>query len=266
MSLATFQRALSDLTASPRLCRSFRLQPDAILNRYNLSARERERLLSLRSQQGLATQCGLYRANRITPVYTLLPLTCFALGGDLAAVAEQFWSGCEDTELQFKQEISRFAAFLKQAIRKRELHNPVLEEILDFELAANTLRFLPRREIAQLLLSRTTPDDTPWLHPLVKVVAFRHEPSRLLHLLNSMEPPPYVVAEGEYYLLLDARDDELVVKRIDPLLGRTLREIQHQTARPLSAEDSEAMVREGFIVRANPSLRLALNKLAQLWQ
>jgi len=265
MSLASFQRALSDLTASPARCREFRSAPDEFLRAYDLSRHEQQRLSGLLHQRGLATQCGLYRANRITPVYTLLPLTCVALGDSLKVEVEAFWADCEDTDLQFKQEISRFAAFLKARIQKRVVTNSFVEEVLDFELAANTLRFLPRQRI-KLEFERADSaglNSRISLHPLLRTVAFRHNPSALLKCLNALQGPPDDLLEGEFYLLLDATSDELVVKQINPILGRLLAAIECGAAVSLPTDDLQILIDGGFVIVTNqpwsePCLSLGL--------
>ena len=133
MSLLGFQQALSDFAASPKKCHALRSDSKRVLDRYDLSSREQERIIRMASQRGMETHCALYRANRITPIYTLLRLTCFALGHDLRRVASEFWAANENTDLQFTREISRFAEFLRQSIHEGEIENPILEEILDFE-------------------------------------------------------------------------------------------------------------------------------------
>jgi len=91
MSVASFQQALCDLIASPRLCLALRANPQDTLAGYQLSARERTRLMEVVWQRGMSTNCTLYRSNRVTPIYTLLNFTCRALGDQLAAVLDEFW-------------------------------------------------------------------------------------------------------------------------------------------------------------------------------
>ena len=65
MSVASFQQALCDLIASPRLCRALRAAPEEVLANYELSARERARLCEVVWQRDmLRRDCSLYRANR----------------------------------------------------------------------------------------------------------------------------------------------------------------------------------------------------------
>ena len=68
MSIAAFQQALCDLIASPRLCRELRAAPDGVLAHYELTERERTRLMQAVRQPGMSTNCTLYRSNRVTPI------------------------------------------------------------------------------------------------------------------------------------------------------------------------------------------------------
>ena len=263
MSLSAFQRALSDLSASPRLCHALQAQPDRLFRSYQLTSRERHRLVDIARQPGLTVHCGLYRVNRITPVYTLLPLTCTALGNDLRLAAERYWAAQEDLDLQFRREISRFATFLKDQLQRNEIVNPFLEEVLDFEMAANALRYLPRREIRRMLSDLQSFEGPArlGLHPLTRVVRFAHEPSRLIAFLKARQPIQDL-AEGEFYLLLQAIREELIVKSIHPLLGRLLQTLESDEANPLEIEGSTTLIRARLAVRAPASFHRAVEELA----
>ena len=69
MSVASFQQALCDLIASPSLCRALRSDPDDVMANYELSDRERRRLVEAVWQRGMSTNCSLYRSNRVTPLH-----------------------------------------------------------------------------------------------------------------------------------------------------------------------------------------------------
>jgi hypothetical protein len=227
MTLQAFQRALSDCIASPPLCLFVRAQPEEALASYELSERERRRLIEVIWQKGMSTNCTLYRVNRVTPVYSLLPLTCFLLGNALLGELELFWS-ISGVDVQFKREIDRFADFIRERLFTGALSDPYLEEVLDFELAANTLRFLPRRRIMTRLaasisatsLNSGMPAGSLRPHPLIRVVLFRHDPVAVLTALGELRPP--VAAEEETYLVLDWRGDDLDLMPIDRRLASLL--------------------------------------------
>jgi hypothetical protein len=92
---------------------------------------------------------------------------------------------------------------------------------------------------------------------LLRVVSFRHDPGELLHYLAQMLPPPSDLARGEYFLLLDARGEELEVKKIDPCIGRLLQAIAIGPVSSLAPEDAEALVQAGLLVRANLDVAMA---------
>jgi hypothetical protein len=246
MSLHAFQRLLCELVASPDLCRTMRADPNRILDCYDLTERERRRLDAVVRQRGMTTNCTLYRANRITSIYTLLPYTCFQLGNDLRREAELFWNTSVEAEVQFKHESARFGAFLKNRIEAREIQNAYLQETLDFELALNELRFLPRRRIVSELARAEGGPVSLRRHPLIRVTFFRHEPLPLIKLLTEMRPPPYDLAEGEFCLVLDAIGEELAVKLLDPRLGRVLQAIDARQVFAPDDDDAKGLVEAGL--------------------
>lgn len=197
MSVVSFQRALCDLIASPPLCRALRAAPEETLAKYDLSARERARLREVVWQRGMSTNCSLYRANRLTPIYMVLTYTCRSLGDQLRALVDEFWDAEIYRDGQFPREVDRFAAFLRKRIADGVVSSPLAAELLEFELAANELRFAPRRQLLHELQSMPAPGpDTPCrLHPLARIVRFRHDPAALLdaadrRVIASAEIPP----------------------------------------------------------------------------
>ncbi|PSL49103.1 hypothetical protein CLV51_101433 [Chitinophaga niastensis] len=203
MSLLSFQKALTDLIASPQLCLQVRAHPAETLSRYDLTPREVTRLKTVVHQQGMSVSCTLYRVNRITPIYTMLPYTCLLLGPALIPLAEEFWEICNKSDLQFKREITLFGDFLLQQITTGSLQNPYLGEIVAMELAINELKFLPRTALLN------APVNEEGLHPLIRLVPFDHEPEPLLIELSRMQIPPFTAGTGEYFLVIDHREEEL---------------------------------------------------------
>ena len=182
MSLESFQRALCDLVASPDLCLAVREDSGAALAAYTLTARERERLAAVVWQRGMSTNCTLYRSNRITPVYTLLPFTCRALGGQFQPLIEAFWRARVFGDGQFLSEVDRFGMFLRRRIAEGGVASPFAGELLAFELARNELAFLPRKAALERVAALPAPDPAApcALHPLARAVAFSHDPVALL--------------------------------------------------------------------------------------
>lgn len=213
-----FQRALADMVASPKLARTVRAGA-ADLSVYELVPKEQARLEAVAAQRGMEVNCTLYRTNRLTPVVLLLPFTCFVLGTRMKWIAERFW-GDRKTDLQFRGEIQRFATFLRELLDSGELEEALLEETLAFELATNDLRFAPRRQIVARVGGEV--GTAVRLHPLVRIVRFRHDPARLLQLLAEMAPPPYELEEGDFPVVLLGGAGDLEVRRIEPELAALL--------------------------------------------
>ena len=183
MSMASFQQALCDLIASPRLCLALRAAPEAVLAKYELSTREQARLREAVWQRGMSTSCSLYRANRLTPIYMELTYTCRSLGDQFRALLDEFWDAEIYRDAQFPREVERFAAFLRKRIADRVVSNPFTAELLEFELALHALKFAPRQRLLRDMEGLPAPDpDTPCrLHPLARLVRFRHDPAPLLN-------------------------------------------------------------------------------------
>lgn len=182
MSMVSFQQALCDLIASPRLCRALRAVPEQVLSNYELSAREQARLCEVVWQRGMSTNCSLHRANRLTPLYLHLTFTCRSLGGQLRALVDEFWDAEIYQDGQFASEVERFAAFLRQRIADGTVSNPFTAELLDFELKLNALKFAPRKQLLRETepLPAPSPDTPCRIHPLARLVRFHHDPAALL--------------------------------------------------------------------------------------
>lgn len=113
MSLAAFQRALTDLTASPALCRAVRADR-AALGSYDLTERELARLAGIARSNGMEANCMLYRANRLAPVALNCPELCVALGDDLNRLISEYWETKPTTNVHFLVETDRFCRFLSE--------------------------------------------------------------------------------------------------------------------------------------------------------
>lgn len=205
MTLLAFQQALCELIASPHLCLEVRGDAEPFLAHYDLTPRERERLREIVWQRGMSVTCSLHRSNRVTPLYTLLHYTCVALGEELQPLLDDYWADAELRDLEFQHEIYRFAAFVKQ-----RTDDPLVRELLEFELAMNELRFAPRRKILEQLGDEAIDDDR---HPLVRVVHFTHSPADVLQAL-AQGVVPRDLPESESDLVLSAIDDDVRVKDI----------------------------------------------------
>jgi hypothetical protein len=212
MSLVGYQRALADLIASPGLCLAVRANADSALAPYELSARERHRLVTVVAQHGMSTSCTLYRVNRMTPIYSYLPLTCFLLGDELIHQAEMFWSQGKPGDLQFGPEAERFAGFLRRGLESGGIEDLYLAEVLEFELATNRLHARARHS------ERAADKETSQAaeEPLVAIVEFGHDPLPLLEALADRRRPDPEPERGRFLVELDARGDRLQVRQLEP--------------------------------------------------
>jgi hypothetical protein len=113
--LADFQQALADLVASPSRCRAIRADPaGAPFTGYDLTPRERARLVAIARHPGMSANCTVYRSNRLTPLVLNLPDTCAALGPGLREVLDRFWAAHPtDNFVHFLVESDRFAGYLE---------------------------------------------------------------------------------------------------------------------------------------------------------
>jgi hypothetical protein len=193
VTLLAYQQALCDLVASPELC--LRVRSDAAtLDAYDLTDRERRRLSAVVAQPGMSTSCTLYRVNRITPLYSYLPLTCGLLGDDLIVEAERYWRQGKPGDLQFGPETQRFARFLRERFAAGALESPYVGEVLELELAANALRW--------------------GADPPRRTVRFAHDPEPLLAALADDRQPPPELPEGDYLVELDASGGEVRISAL----------------------------------------------------
>lgn len=250
MSIASFQQALCDLIASPRLCLALRSNPEATLSGYRLSARERTRLTEVVWQRGMSTNCTLYRSNRVTPVYTLLNFTCRALGDQLTALLDEFWEAKEFRDGQFHSEIERFAAFLCRHIADGGIRSPFAAELLQFELALNALEFAPRKQVLRELakLAPLQPDTPCRLHPLARLVRFRHDPDILLEAAaRGVMPSPDMAEEDALVVVSVIGDGGPSILRLADDASRALFDAA-ATAEPLTPRRAPGLAAAGLLV------------------
>jgi hypothetical protein len=216
VSLPSFQRALCDLIASPNLCLALRADPDATLAAYDVSPRERARLVEVVWQRGMSTNCTLYRSNRITPIFTMLNYTCLALGAQFAGLIEEFWDAKAYRDNQFQSEVERFGAFLRRHIAEGAVESPYAGELLAFELAKNALEFSPRKAVLRELAGVASPgsDTRLRLHPLARIVRFDHDPGALLVAAAEGALPTPDLPPRETFVVLSVADGALTAMQL----------------------------------------------------
>jgi hypothetical protein len=114
--LADFQQALSDITASPALCRALRADPTVLRDRYALTEREAARLCAIAAHPGMNAACTVYRMNRLAPLAMNLRGTLRALGPALRRTIDAYWVDHPRGHAHFYVESCRFADWLAQGI------------------------------------------------------------------------------------------------------------------------------------------------------
>jgi hypothetical protein len=216
MTLLGFQQALATLIANPALSQAAGESPGAALVAFDLSPRERRRLVAMSAARGMQTSCTLHRANRLTPLARLLPLTFAALGVELRREIHLFWAQHPTTDLHFDGELARFAAFVQSRMAEGALSLPGVEALLRLEMARWELRIHKPAVEAGSALNR------PSLHSHVRVIPFDRDPDLVLRHASTGRSIPSDTPMGEHYLLLDGRSDPLRLVRIDRVSGRQL--------------------------------------------
>jgi hypothetical protein len=253
MSLLAFQRVMADLAASPELVRRVRADAESALAAYELTPLELRRAAAAAAQAGMVVNCTLHRTNRISSILTLLPATVFLLGNELRGVADRFWARYPVPDFTTRREIRRFAAWLRGQVEEGAIDSPFLAEVVEWELAQYELRMTARkRTLAKLAADAERWPDGPLApHPLMRVAAFRHDPAVLAPHAARLDPLPWGdIAEGEWHLLLDARE-ALAVTPLDNETGRLLLAIQRGAAVPAD-QRAEALRAAGLLVRTAP--------------
>ncbi len=216
MSLLGFQQALAELVMTPALRRRLAeggADVDAALAAYELSARERRRLAAIARDPGVKTGTTIHRSFRLSMLLNTLPRTCKVLPPEaLRELVHAYWKGTVPRSIQYVPEARRFAEFALARSRAGAIaDNPYLDEVLETELAILSLAELeawapPPQPAAAAAPAGEGDEARGWrLHPLCRLVPFRHDPNAVLQPLAAGRVPPAGLAEGEHYLLLMAR-------------------------------------------------------------
>ncbi|HEX2208748.1 MAG TPA: hypothetical protein VHG93_13805 [Longimicrobium sp.] len=252
MSLAAFQRAMAAMAASPALCRSVLDDGAAALAAYDLTPREVERLASAAAQRGMRMNCMLYRNGRLSPLVSQLPGTFHLLGYGLREVAEAFWAENPRVPRGVPGEMRRFAAFLRRRIAEGALAEPLLAEVLEWEMETYELALLPpeRTRASVAGAAARAREDTPLRpHPLVGVARFSREPFTVMRALAARRPLPYDHAEpGEYHVLVDFRGPRRAFALLEPDTASAFRALRAGEA--LAPTAAAPLVRQGLAVAA----------------
>jgi hypothetical protein len=198
MSLRGFQQAAVDLTLSPESFRALRRGESALLDRYNLSERERNRLKEISRQPGMAMNCSLARGNRLELIVGSFPKTCLLLKPLLPRLLDELWEAHKPDNYQLFGEEDAFAAFIAQKMSRNELAVEYLCEIFSYELTC--------RDLAIRLETSADGDSV-----IEAAVEFRHAPDQLLAPLSRGVAPPSGLPCGVFPTRLRLSEDGLEV-------------------------------------------------------
>jgi hypothetical protein len=236
MSLLGFQRALSDLVMSPGFRAAAGADPEAAFAAFELSARERERLVALAGDPGLRTGTFIHRSFRLSILSNSIPRTCKALGSrGIKELVGEYWRDHGPRSYYYAQEATRFGEFALARLRQGGLGfsgSLLLPEVLLTELAMLDLR----REEAWPGAAAGPPalSGTACLHPLCRVVRWRCDPEAALAALEAGRVPEDL-PPGEHYLVVTAAGARRVARHaIAVAWGRALQAVAESGARELA--------------------------------
>lgn len=113
-------------------------------------------------------------------------------------------------------EIERFAQYLKARIAEGTIACPFTGELLDYELAVNALEFSPRSRVLRELAGHPIhgPDTPCRLHPLARLVHFRHEPLVVLKAAAQGGVPSPDLPEQDAFVIVSVLDGARTVFRV----------------------------------------------------
>jgi hypothetical protein len=250
MSLRAFQRAMADMAASPEMCRRVLDDAPGALSGYDLTPIELQRLASAADQRGMRMNIMLYRNGRLSPLVSQLPGTFHVLGYGLREVAQAFWTEYPRVPRGVPGEMRRFAAFLRRRMAEGLLTEPLLGEVLDWEMETYELALLPpertKASVAEAA-ARARPDAPLRPHPLVGVARFSREPFTVMRALAEKRPLPYEHADpGEYHVLVDFRGVQRANAPLDATVAAAFRALR--AGEPLPPDSAAPLVEQGLAI------------------
>jgi hypothetical protein len=201
MSLQAFQQAIVDLTLAPRRVRRLMQGDLSVLERYELTERERKRILFAVAQPGMELNCTIARGNRFEPVAELFPMTCTLLKPVLRELLDEIWEDAPPTNYQFAGEDEAFIKAVRRKIVSGELAIEYLEEIFSYESSC--------AELARRMGVVTDPNDVG-----EAILEFQHSPDLLLPPLSEYKLPPSGLPTGRYRARLILRGERFDVEMI----------------------------------------------------
>jgi len=201
MSLRTFQRAIVDLTLSPQIAVALLHGDTSALADYDLTERERRRILDIVRQPGISVSCSLVRGNRLEVIAGIFPMTCVLLEPVLRQLLDELWAEHRPSNYQLAGEDTAFAELVGRKSAAGELAFEYLDEIFAYERAC--------QEMAYRVRTLDGPDRV-----VETVVEFQHPPDELLPPLSRLVAPPPGLPRGRYRARVRLQDDRLEVEML----------------------------------------------------
>jgi len=177
MSLQSFQRAVVDLTLTPQTAVALLHGNTGVLADYDLTERERRRLLAIVRQPGISVSCTLARGNRLEVIAGVFPMTCVLLEPVLRQVLDELWADHRPTNYQLAGEDAAFARLVSRKLAAGDLAIEYLDEVFAYERAC--------QEMAYKVRTLDDPDAVA-----ETMVEFQHPPDELLPPLSRLTAPP----------------------------------------------------------------------------
>jgi hypothetical protein len=195
MSASDFQNALTAMTLNVPLARRVKHEGSSALDAYALTSRELARLVRISRQAGMALNCTLARANRLTSICDAFPMTCVVLRPWLRDLLDTLWSAESPADYQLRGEVENFARCVERDWLPRKIE--YLEEVFEYEKACHALLSASREVQLSDMKGR------------VRRVHFSHDPARVLPPLNDATPPPPELPIAPHWLEVEIVDDAL---------------------------------------------------------
>jgi hypothetical protein len=203
MSLRSFQRAIVDLTLAPAKARALRHGDTDVLAGYELTGRERARILDIVRQPGISVHCSLSRGNRLEVIVEAFPMTCVLLRPVLRQLVDELWQEHRPSNYQLAGEAAAFAALVRRKIADGALAIEYLAEILAYETTCLELAERTRMRAAQDAAAEA-------------MVEFEHDPDALLPPLSRLTAPPAGLPSGSYRALVKLQNARFTVELLEP--------------------------------------------------
>jgi|GEM_PF-3311948 len=203
MSLQSFQRAVVELTLAPWKSRALRQGDSGVLAGYDLTCRERDRIVDIVGQPGISVHCTLSRGNRFEVIHGVFPMTCVLLRPKLRQVLDEHCQEHRPANYQLEGEQTAFAAIVSRKIAAGELVIEYLPEIFAYEMAC--------MDLGRRMQMQNDPDAA-----VQAIVEFQHSPNELLPPLSRRSAPPSGLPKGSYRARVKLQGEQFQVELLHP--------------------------------------------------